>query len=249
MKITSAQNNLIKELALLKNKKERDEKQMFLIDDLDLIKDAYKRKVLLKILTSKLDSLPFGLEGIEIIETTDKIIQKLADVKTASGFIGVCEYFINELDYNDESFIALDSLQDPGNGGAIVRTAEALNFKNVILSNEGFDVYNAKFIRATKGSFFKMNIKRINLEEKILTLKNKGYKIIVTSLSKKAYYIDSLRIEKPFVLVFGNEGNGVSDTIVKMADYLVKIPINENVESLNVAVASAIVMYVLSREE
>lgn len=246
MKITSMQNSFIKELVQLKNKKHRDEQELFLIDDFDLLEVARQKGILQWILACDTSRIKSWLPEGKVIEVTPEIIDKLADVNSPNGFIGVCSYFDNQILY-PQMIIALDGVQDPGNGGAIIRSAHAFGFDQVLLSDVGFDRYNPKFIRASKGSIFAIPCQRVALYERILLLKKAGYQVIVAAKNQHSCLLENCQPKRPFVLVVGSEGQGVSDAIVQIADFQVMIPIHAEVESLNVGVASAILMYYLNQ--
>lgn len=245
MKITSLQNNFIKELANLKLKKYRDEQKLFLVDDIDLIEAASKKGFLKWILTIDLHKVNHFLPETQIIEVTEAILDKLADVKSTSGVIGVCSYYENIV-LDPKRIVALDGVQDPGNSGAIVRSAHAFNFDQVLLANTSVDLYNPKYIRASKGSCFAIACQRVQLYEKIKMLKKAGYQIMATALTQDALPLEACLPLEPYVLVVGSEGQGISAAILSLADVVVKIPINADVESLNVSVASAICMHYLN---
>ncbi len=244
MKITSVNNMLIKDLSLLKLKKYRDEQQHFILDDFDLIKIAYQHGLLVSLLKTSDYLLTESFADVDIYEVTPQIIAKLSDIQSNIGIIGIAKYvqFPEKL---GDKIVVLDGVQDPGNGGAIVRSAHAFGFDAVIVSNDGFDLYNAKFIRATKGSFFFLPCQRANIYAKIESLKQDNYSIIVTDLRDESQLLEDLHIKPPFALVLGNEGKGVSTAVKQLANIAIKIPIHPDVESLNVAVAGAICMYYL----
>ena len=137
-----------------------------------------------------------------------------------------------------EKLIFLDGVQDPGNVGTILRTALAFSYSGVILSNDCASIYSQKVISASKGSIFHLPIyEDVSLEE----LKEMGYEIIVTALNNSIDY-NEIKPNGKFVLVFGNEGQGVSENSLNLASKIVKIDISSKVESLNVAIAAGILM-------
>ena len=134
----------------------------------------------------------------------------------------------------------LNKINDPGNLGTIIRTANSFNIKNIIV--EGVDIYNPKVIRATQGAIFNMNIFNVNdLKKEILELKKQNYKIVGSLLDKNSIDYRNLKLDKEkFALVLGNEANGIEKNIIELLDYKVYIPIE--FDSLNVAIAAAILM-------
>ena len=137
----------------------------------------------------------------------------------------------------------LDRIQDPGNLGTIIRTADAFGVDGILISEGSVDGYNPKVVRATMGSIFRVNILHIKKSLNILEeLKNRGIKIYSTSLQGKNY-IQEINFKIPSLLIIGNESKGVSDELLNMAHSLIKIPMVGKAESLNAAVASSIIMY------
>lgn len=232
MKITSLTNSYIKslnELSKPRNKKERNE---FLVDGLDFIEMAYEAKCLKTILT--LEHLS-GFDGIEQIEVTPQIIEKLSSNRSPSKVIGVCMY-PSKKEVCGDRIVYLDGVQDPGNVGTIIRTALAFNYDAVILSEDSASIYNDKVISSTKGALFMMNITTCSLKD----LKDKGYQVIVTSLAESVDY-KSISVNNKACVVLGSEGQGVKKSSLDLADVIVKIDIS-NIDSLNVGVAAGILL-------
>lgn len=231
--ITSSSNPLIKELVGLKNSKKKKELNRFLIEGEDLIELAYQNNMLDMIVTSIEITL---YPSIEIIKVPEFIMEKLSNNKSTSKMIGVAHYDKKELT-NDRRVVYLDGVQDPGNVGTIIRTALAFEYDAVILSGDSASKYNEKVIQSSKGAVFSMKvIDDITIEG----LKDRGYQIIVTALKNAIDYKDIL-LKDQFVLVLGNEGQGVKETNLSLADTVVKIDMN-NIDSLNVAIAGGILM-------
>ncbi|MDD6302572.1 MAG: RNA methyltransferase [Bacillales bacterium] len=231
--ITSSSNPLIKELVGLKNSKKKKELNRFLIEGEDLIELAYQNNMLDMIVTSIEISL---YPSIEIIKVPEFIMEKLSNNKSTSKMIGVAHYDKKELT-NDRRVVYLDGVQDPGNVGTIIRTALAFEYDAVILSGDSASKYNEKVIQSSKGAVFSMKvIDDITIEG----LKDRGYQIIVTALKNAIDYKDIL-LKEQFVLVLGNEGQGVKETNLSLADTVVKIDM-KNIDSLNVAIAGGILM-------
>lgn len=241
-KITSINNEFIKELNKLHEKKERDKRQQFIIEGFHLIQEA-KRYLDLVLIVDEKDEVA----GVENILVTKEIITKLSFTKTPQNIIGICHYF-DENQLMGERFLILDNVQDPGNLGTLVRSALGFNIDQVIMSIDSVDMYNDKFIRATQGAVFKMRMIKRDLIEAILDLKERNVLIIGTSL-KASIDLDSLSSTNKYALVLGNEANGVSDDILKLVDTSVKIRTNSLLESLNVGVAGGIILYYLDKKQ
>lgn len=144
--------------------------------------------------------------------------------------------------------LLLDGVQDPGNLGTIIRTADALGYQDIFLGKGTVDIYNSKVLRAMQGSHFKVNIVPADLETLIPTLQASGYYIMATELNDQAQSVRDIDLtafpKKGIVL--GNEGSGVSQTVLSLVDQSIYIPMQGSAESLNVAIAAAIVMYQFS---
>lgn len=236
--ITSVKNETIKELLKLKQKKHRDETNSFLIEGYHLVEEAYKNNIVSKIITC----IKTEYNNVEIIEVSETVMEKLAFTKTPQPIMAVCSMKLHkDVDYNQNRYLLLDRLQDPGNVGTILRTASALGYKNVLLSKDSVDLYNDKVIRATQGALFTLNISIVDLKEEISKLQKHHVKVYATAL-RNARVIDEYSREDRMAFIMGNEGNGVSEEIIDMSDGAMYIPI-ETMESLNVGIAAAIVMY------
>ena len=170
------------------------------------------------------------------------IMKKISNLDSPPKVIGICK-LLEEKEIGDRVLI-LDGIQDPGNLGTIIRSAVAFNIDTIILSNDTVDMYNSKVIRSTQGMLFYINIIRTDLMEVLPELKKNNYTIYTTNVTNG---IDIKKCEKQnkFALIVGNEGNGVSKKVSDYADYTIYIKTNNNVESLNVAVATSILLYEL----
>lgn len=230
--ITSTKNPLIKELLELKKSSIKKQKQMFLVDGEDFIFLAYEKKLLKMILTL---SYQEKYSNVEQIIVTKPILDKLSSNVNSSNMIGVCSFFIQK-EITGNKLIYLDGVQDPGNVGTIIRTALAFNYDGVILSNDSASIYNDKVISSTKGALFKIPL---YLDVNINELKDK-YCLVATSLHNALNYKEFKNRDR-FILILGNEGQGVKKEIIEMASYNVKIPMG-NIDSLNVAIAGGILM-------
>lgn len=233
--IESINNEKIKNLNKLKQKKYRDELGLFLVEGKHLVEEAYKSGILKEIFTT------FDIDiDIPITHVTDEIIKYLSDVETPQNIIGVC--YKKESQIIKDKVIMLDDIQDPGNLGTIIRSAVAFNFDTIILSENSVDSYNSKVIRSSQGMIFKVNIIRTNLKEMIKKLKSDGFYILATKVTD-GKNIKALEKKKKICIIMGNEGNGVSNEILNMADEFVYIKMSKSCESLNVGVATSILMY------
>ena len=227
--ITSSSNQLIKDLVKLKNSKE----DKFLIEGKDLLDLAYLNNLLDMVITTE-DNDEFS--NVDIIVVPKFILEKLSNNKSVQPYIGVSRLPEVKGELGDK-LVYLDGVQDPGNVGTIIRTALAFSYDAVVLSKDSASLTNSKVIQSTKGALFSIPLtNKVTLEE----LKEKGYVIIVTALEDAINYQKSPKFDK-FVLVLGNEGQGVKKENIALADTVVKIEMG-NIDSLNVAVAGGILL-------
>lgn len=238
--ITSVNNPLIKELALLKNKKERINQQRFIVEGYHLVEEAYKNNCLKQIFTI---SEEINYSNIEIVKTTEAVIKKLSSTIEPQGIVGIVEMPKFEKK-NYSKYLVLDDVADPGNLGTIIRSSLALGIEALIVSKDTVDEYNDKVLRSTQGAIFKLPIFREDLKEAINDLKEQKIPVLVTSLKDAEDVKDLNRMDK-FALVLGNEARGVKEELVNLADKVIKITMHNNVESLNVAMSAGMIAYYL----
>lgn len=240
--IASINNEYIKYLAALKDKKNRNKEEKYLIEGYHLVEEAYKAGVLIQILmTDEINKY----DDIEKIRVNEKIIEKLSTTKSPQKIIGVCKFKNKNIIIGDK-LLLLDNINDPGNMGTIIRTSLGFDISTVLISEDCVDIYNEKSIRSSQGSIFHANIIKADLKKEIINLKEKGIKIIGTSLQSSIPLREIRNVDK-YAILLGNEANGVKQELQEMTDLNIKIEINEKLESLNVAVAGAIVMYYLNK--
>ena len=241
-KITSLTNNHIKELAKLADSKERQKRGEVLVEGAHLVKEAYDLGILKEVLI--VDEKDY-LDGITNILVTSEIIKKLSTTSTPQDILGVAKIEEKQIVYGD-TILILDGVSDPGNFGTIVRSAKAFSVSSIVVCG-GIDIYNEKVVRATQGAIFKMPIVKMDLIDAINLLKDKGYTILTTAL-KGATDIELVGDINKYALIVGNEAKGVSSDSIKLADKLVKIQMSDDVESLNVAIATAVCIYTLNNK-
>ena len=240
MLIESIDNKKIKNLRKLHQKKYRDEEKKFLIEGIHLVSEAYKSGNLIEVILLNDEEVDFN---VSITYVTENVMKSLSNLDTPYNIIGVCSY-IKEKEIENK-VLMLDDVQDPGNLGTIIRSSVAFNIDTIILSKNTVDVYNDKVLRASQGMNFHINIIKDDLNKRINDLKNNGYKIYTTDVNN-GKDLKSIKISDKYVIIMGNEGNGVSNEISNFADEKIYINMNKNCESLNVAVATSIILYELS---
>ena len=248
--IKSLQNQNIKDIAKLKEKKYRDMTGLFIIEGEHLVKMALEAGNLETILVDEnlLDKYLDIINEDYTIIVNEAIVNKLSYTKSPQGIIGVVrkkEMYVQGLN----KVLVLDNLQDPGNVGTLLRSALAFNYNQIFISDESVDIYNDKVIRASQGAIFKLNIKRDSLENIYAILKEEKFKIYATALGDNSVYLDDLKPNKKCALILGNEGNGISVLSKSVADEIIKIKMSSRIDSLNVSVAGSIAMYYIKGEK
>ena len=190
----------------------------------------------------------FPIQVDNIVYVTDAILKRLSDVENHSYVMGVCKK--KEDVISGKRILMLDGVQDPGNLGTILRSSKAFDIDTVVLSMDTVDLYNPKVIRATQGMMFHMNVVRSDLIPVIKDLKEREVPIYAT----RVQFGEDVRNlkekdKKTFALIMGNEGKGVSEEVMDLADKYIYIDMNHMVESLNVAIATSILLYELKENE
>lgn len=237
MYITSINNEYIKEISKLNEKKYRDKSNKYLIEGLHLVTEALKYDIIDTIIIRE----DFSYEtNIKHIIVSNEVMKKLSDNPSIPKIMAVVNK--KESTISGNKILLLDRLQDPGNLGTIIRSAVAFNFDTIILSNDTVDLYNSKVLRSTQGMLFNINILRQDLTNVINELKNNNYTIYGTKVDN-GYDVKEVNNINKFALIIGNEGTGISDNILKQCDKYLYIKMNNNCESLNAGVAASILMY------
>lgn len=242
--ITSVKNEKVKNWKKLHLRKNRMRTNSFLIDGAHLIQEALQSDWEIKeVIIQEGSEMLLDVEDISTEYVTENVMKEISQTQTPQGMIAVVEMKDVKKPVEEEEFvILLDAIQDPGNLGTIIRTADAAGVDAVILGEGCVDLYNDKVIRATQGSLFHLPVTISPLEQEIRTLKNKGFTVLATALHDAVEYTQ-ITDKQRVGLVLGNEGAGVSPEILQMADKRINIPIYGKAESLNVGIASGILMY------
>ena len=251
--ISSKDNEQIKYNKQLKDKKFRDETKEYLVEGIKLVKEAIEENVEIKMIVVCEDcyndgsieqALLYEIAKYNCIYVTKKLFQSITDVVNPQGILAVVEKGDNSenIDYTEEIILALDGIQDPGNLGTILRTADSAALKQIILSSDCADPYNPKVVRSTMGAIFRMNIITTdNLEKTLQETRKHKFEVMATSLEATQSVYDIKYHKK--VIVIGNESKGISKEIQNLADKKVKIPMLGKTESLNASVAASIMIY------
>ena len=257
--ITSKDNEIVKNIKKLKEKKYRDEKKQFIVEGIRLVSEAIEEKTNIDCIVICEDcvnnggidkKLLYEIAKYKCIYVKENVFLTLTDVSNPQGILAVINRKDNEanIDYTQDFIVALDGIQDPGNLGTILRTVDSAGLNQIIVSKTTADCYNPKVVRSTMGGIFRVNIIKVdNLADTLKQLQKNKFEVVVTSLDTNESMYDIDYTKK--VVVIGNEANGVTKEIQNMADKKVIIPMLGKTESLNASVAAGIMIYEYVRKK
>lgn len=255
--IKSKENNLIKEVKKLKEKKYRDLNKSFLIEGFRFVEEALKSNFEVKyvfICEKQIDKFEkLGFKSLIDKKTksfivSDSVLNSICSTETPQGIVAVVKNKISDIQVKNGFYILIDKVQDPGNMGTIIRSANASGALGVIITKGTVDTYNSKTLRSTMGSIFKIPIifedSSFNIVKK---LKKNKFKLVTSSLDTDYNFFD-IDLTGKVIIAVGNEGNGISKEVFELGDISVKIPMPGNAESLNVGVAASVMMFEAVRQ-
>lgn len=260
--ITSSQNKVIKEVKALSKKRDRTKKGLFIAEGLRFVQSAVEVKAGIDLIlysesifrTEEGSSFVKELEAKEqykILEVEEKLMVELSDTQSPQGILAVVQQPRWQWDnvIKENGFImVLDRVQDPGNLGTIIRTADAAGVDGIVTIKGTVDVFNPKVLRSTMGSIFELPvIEGLEWDALEAKLKDNEYTVLATALEDSVEY-DSLDYRSSTAMIIGNEANGISSEILESVDHRIIIPIVGSAESLNAGVAAAVVMYEVLRQ-
>ena len=259
--IISSTNPKIKEIKSLYRRKERWAKKLFLIEGIKIVEECIDNNYPITNIVYS-DEL-FNVRGGEVlfnkiksydglINIPDKLYKDISDTENPQGILAVAKFEVNSIENikvkKNPFILLLDQVQDPGNIGTIIRTADAFGIDGIIVTKGCVDIYNPKVVRSTMGSIFRVPVyHELDGIATIDRFKREGMKIYSTSL-EESKYIQNINFKDASMLIIGNESKGVSKSLGSLADELIKIPMIGEAESLNVAIASSIIMYEVMRQ-
>lgn len=242
--IDSKENKRYKLFKSLFLKKNRDKYKLYVLEGKKLLLEAIKENLNIEniICTENFTkNFTFNEKCLDkIIILSEKLFKNLTELTNSEGVITIVNY-IEEREISSNNIICLENISDPGNFGTIIRTANAFGIRDVLTIN-CVDKYNSKVLRATMGAMFRTNIVDCKIE-KIKELQKDGYRLISTTLSENSKFLEEFNFDEKNIIVMGNEANGVSDEMLKISDEHLKIDMDNSMESLNVSIAAAIIMY------
>lgn len=246
--IQSVKNQMIKEVKKFHHKKQRDQQQKYLLEGYHLVEEA----VLAGVMIDKvfIDQKGADLyhdwlveQDVESYLVSSEVLKALSELPTPQGIVAlVHKKEVPAIDYQGR-WLLLDGVQDPGNVGTLIRTADAAGFSGVILGEGTADLYSSKVLRSLQGSHFHLPIVNANLVETIAHFKEQKVPVYGTELNKDALPHTQVTAKGNVALVLGNEGQGVSSEVLALTDQNLYIPIYGKAESLNVGIAGGILMY------
>ncbi|WP_378955863.1 TrmH family RNA methyltransferase [Pelosinus sp. sgz500959] len=261
--ITSLQNKFVKLAASLKQKKYRDELGLFVVEGVRLVEEAVQSDWLIETCIYTEETLEqervqriiadLQSKNCRMIQVASSIYEKVTDTKEPQGIMAIVKKNVHSLEDRLEAkvkefFIVLDEVQDPGNVGTMIRTAAAAGCTGVILTKGCADVFASKAVRGSMGSIFHVPIiEGLTRSEVISYLKEHDIEILATSLESSKVYFE-IDFKQSLAIVFGNEGNGVSQEFIEKAQERLYIPLANHVESLNVAASAAVILYEVVRQ-
>lgn len=256
LEITSKENKWIKEYIRLSSSKSYREKQnLFTVESIKLVLEAFQNNVKLEMVfvtatcrKSKSQELEKLFQTQNCVEISEEIDKKLSMGKSSQGIFAICSKPQHTLSmetvYYSGRYVMLVDLQDTGNVGTIIRTAEAVGMDGIIVTKSTCDCFNPKVIRGTMGSIFRMKILVIDNEFDFLNnLQEKQVATYASVLDEKAIELSQVKFPSSFVLLIGNEGNGISEQVKAVCSQMVTIKMQGNAESLNASIAAGILMY------
>lgn len=253
--ITSTSNQQIKNLsALIKKSKERKKQKCFVVEGTKMCLEAPKE---LLAATYVSESFAAGNEALNELDgeyeiIADNVFKAISDTQTPQGIMSIVkmpEYSLEDvLDGDRTHLLILESIQDPGNLGTMIRTGEGAGITGVIMNKTTVDIFNPKTVRSTMGSLYRVPFVIVDdLKATLAELKNSGINLYAAHLKGKGLY-DESDYTKASGFLIGNEGNGLSDEIAECANTYIKIPMEGQVESLNAAISATLLMYECNRQ-
>ena len=244
MVVTSLENNKVKELVKLQQKKYRDLTNTYLVEGEHLVEEAYKNGAILQVICLEEVDLYSDLERFVV---SYDVMKKISSLDNPPSIMALCKKSSYEEIVGDK-ILLLDGIQDPGNLGTMIRSSLAFGVTSIILSPNCVDLYNPKVVRGTQGMIFHIPILSMDTKTAISIMKERNIPVYGTSVVNgvDASTLASDKKEK-YCLIMGNEGSGLSSEIFDLCDQNLYIPMNSRVESLNVGVACSILLYELGR--
>lgn len=252
--ITSVRNPAVQFLREMQKPRARREAGLFLVEGVKMVREAIALSLCRTLIVqtqrdAELEQMAKQAEtaGCEVLCVTPQVMQAVCEAKTPQGVACTVAMRPEPEELEGRMIVALDGVQDPGNVGTILRTADAAGFDGALLGSGCADLYGAKTLRSTMGSVFRVPTRRTDaLAQELEAMRARGYAIVATELGGADFYANCPH--ERAVLVIGSEGHGVSEAVKKAATHHLALPMRGGAESLNAAVAAGIMIYEMARE-
>ena len=264
--IKSKTNSTIVKIAKLSEKKYRKQEELFVCNGIKLFNEAIAFDAKIEYIILK-NSVKFEeeiidkikektKENVAILCVSDVVFDKISEEQAPQGIITICKFHKEKHTFStivknvnlNEKIIILEAIRDPGNIGTIIRNAAAFGIEKLILSSDCVDIYSSKVVRAAMGAIFKVGVVIVeDLQATIKNLKENGRRVYAATLEKNSLVLGKDSLTKRDIVVIGNEGHGISKEIIDCCDNSIFIPMNDNTESLNAAIAATIFMWEMSK--
>ena len=252
--ISSVHNPTVQELKDLQKAKARRERGLFLCESAKMVREALALSLCRSLIVERGRESDYAQEiaqaealGCDVLLVTPAILGAISEQKTPQGIMATVAMIPERDTLCGSLIVAMDGVQDPGNVGTILRTADAAGFDGALLSSACADLYSAKTLRATMGSVFRVPTKRTDdLAAALEAMKARGYAVVATELGGADFYTHCPH--EKCVLVIGSEGRGVSAAVRDVATHHLALPMRGGAESLNAAVAAGIMIYEMARK-
>lgn len=252
VEITSVNNELVKQVARLQQKKNRDEEKKFLLEGFKTIKEAFDAGIEIeKVFVLKDKAEKYKFLNNKIILTTEPVLKKISttDTHPEAVAVGKQKIFTIEDIKSAKKVVLFENIKDLGNLGTILRTAAAFSQDAVILFGDTVDLYNPKCVRSAVGNLWKIPVIYIKDLETIMTLFKDFDRVATLPKVTDSVYLKDFNVTKPYLVMFGSEAEGLSENLINFATKKVTIEMNSNVESLNLSISAGVVLYKLSSRE
>lgn len=252
--IHSKDNKTLKHAISLQQRKNRQKYSEYLVEGIRLTRDLISKNNIVKVLIKESKSLHPEIKGfienhkhdVTIFIVQDPLFEKIEGTVNTQGIMGIAKkhtYDLESISITDGLYLAIDGVQDPGNLGTIIRTSVAAGVKGIFLLKGTVDVYNEKCVRSTMSALHNIPIyEDVSLSSLYDVIKDNKITTYATSLEESKSY-DTVTYAKRTMIIVGNEGNGISDEVLNMAEHRISIPMYGPIESLNVSIATALCLY------
>lgn len=240
--LTKKEEKLIRSL---QNKKFREKEQLFFVEGAKMVEEAVASKYVVRMIVATSSFLTKNKVDFNCKECDELTMNRISAFKTAPGIIAVVEIPTESNPSYSDITVAVDRIQDPGNLGTIIRTADAFGVKTIICSEDTVDHFSPKVVQASMGSIFRVKVLTVSLNE-YLKEESKDFTVYAAHLKGENLYQEE--IKKPAMLMVGNESKGIDDELLAFVDCKVKIPIEGGAESFNASIASAILLSEFKRQ-